>query len=267
MASDDSMRVAMTREISPSIGHCELTHLDRQVIDIPLARRQHEAYEHRLSESGCSIVRLSAGEDFADSVFIEDVAVVFDELAVIARPGAPSRRGETAGVAESLQAYRPLREIEAPGTLDGGDVLTIGKRVFVGESRRTNKAAISQLVRILEPYGYQVCVLTVRECLHLKSAVTALSEDLLLVNPAWVLADQFGSFRLLEVDQAEPYAANALQIGERVIYPTAYPRTRARLEGAGVHILDVDVTELIKAEGAVTCCSLIFDALPKRAAN
>jgi dimethylargininase len=267
MASEHAMRIALTREISPAIGRCELSHLSRQVIDINLARTQHEAYERRMSESGCSIVRLPAADDLPDSVFIEDVAVVFDELAVIARPGAPSRRGETACVAESLQAYRPLRHIEAPGTLDGGDVLTIGRRVFVGESQRTNKAAIAQLARILDSFGYQVCGLTVRGCLHLKSAVTALSEDFLLINPAWVRADQFESFRLLEVDEAEPYAANALRVGDRVIYPTGYPSTRARLQAAGVHILDVDVTELIKAEGAVTCCSLIFDAVPKREAN
>jgi dimethylargininase len=259
------MRVAITREISPSIEDCELTHLSRQAIDIPKARAQHEAYEQRLSQAGCSIIRLPS-DDLPDSVFIEDVAVVFDELAVVARPGAPSRRGETACVAEALQAYRPLRHIEAPGTLDGGDVLTIGKRVFVGRSRRTNKAAISQLAQILRPYGYQVCDLTVDGCLHLKSAVTAISDNHLLINRAWAPADQFQSFQLIEVDGSEPYAANALRIGDRVIYPTGYPRTRARLEAAGVHILDVDVTELIKAEGAVTCCSLILGAVPNREA-
>jgi dimethylargininase len=261
------MRVAITREISPSIERCELTHLSRQAIDIPKARAEHKAYEQQLSQAGCSIVRLSSADDLPDSVFIEDVAVVFDEVGVVARPGAPSRRGETVGVAKALQAYRPLRHIEAPGTLDGGDVLTVGKRVFVGRSRRTNKAAISQLAQILQPYGYQVCDLNVSGCLHLKSAVTALSDEQVLINRTWVPAEQFESFQLIEVDESEPYAANALRIGDRVIYPTGYPRTRARLEAAGVRILDVDVTELIKAEGAVTCCSLIFDAVPKREGN
>jgi dimethylargininase len=266
MACDYSMRLAITREISPSIARCELTHLSRQAIDISKARAQHEAYEQRLSQAGCSIVRLPSADDLPDSVFIEDVAVVFDELAVVARPGAPSRRGETACVAEALQAYRPLRHIEAPGTLDGGDVLTVGKQVFVGVSQRTNKAAISQLAQVLQPYGYQVCDLPVGGCLHLKSAVTALSDNQLLINRAWVPADQFRSFRLVDVDGSEPYAANALRVGDRVIYPTGYPRTRERLEAAGVNILDMDVTELIKAEGAVTCCSLVFDAVPKREA-
>src|SRR5262245_39764180 len=125
------MRVAITREISPSIERCELTHLSRRTIDIPKARAQHEAYERRLGEAGCSVIRLPSTPDLPDSVFVEDVAVVFDEVAVVARPGAASRRGETACVAETLRAHRPLRHIEAPGTLDGGDVLTIGKRIFV----------------------------------------------------------------------------------------------------------------------------------------
>jgi dimethylargininase len=258
------MRVAITREISRSIERCELTHLSRQAIDVPKACAQHEAYERRLSQAGCSIVRLPSDDDLPDSVFIEDAAVVFDELAVVARPGAPSRRGETACVAEALQAYRPLRHVELPGTLDGGDVMTIGKRVFVGRSERTNRAAISQLAEILQPFGYQVFDLAVSGCLHLKSAVTVLSDSQLLINRAWAPAEQFKSFQLIEVDRREPYAANALRIGSHVIYPTTYPRTRERLEGAGVHILDVDVSELIKAEGAVTCCSLIFEAVPKR---
>jgi dimethylargininase len=264
MACDYSMRVAITREISASIERCELTHLSRQTIDISKARAQHEAYEQRLSQAGCSMVRLPSADDLPDSVFIEDVAVVFDELAVVARLGAPSRRGETACVAEALQAYRSLRHIEAPGTLDGGDVLTVGKQVFVGVSQRTNTAAISQLAQILQPYGYQICDITVGGCLHLKSAVTALSDEQLLINRKWAPAEQFESFQLIEVDGGEPYAANALRIGDRVIYPTGYPRTRERLEAAGVRILDVDVNELIKAEGAVTCCSLIFDTVPKR---
>src|SRR5262245_11855742 len=265
MAFEYAMRVAITRETSPSLDRCELTHLSRQAIDIPKARAQHEAYEHRLSQAGCTVVRLPTTDDLPDSVFIEDIAVVFDELAVVARPGAPSRRGETECVAEALKAYRPLRRIETPGTLDGRDVLTVGKRVFVGRSQRTNEAAVSQLAQILQPYGYQVCELTVDGCLHLKSAVTALSDTQLLINRVWAPADQLqSSFQLIEVDESEPYAANALRIGNAVIYPTGYPRTRARLEEAGVHILDVDVTELIKAEGAVTCCSLILDAVPKR---
>ena len=183
---------------------CELTHLAREPIDLGTARRQHDAYEQRLKEAGCSVVRLAADDEMPDSVFIEDIAIVFDELAVITRPGAASRRGETDAVADALAAYRPIVHIEAPGTIDGGDVLIVGKRVFVGESRRTNAAAISQLARHIAPHGYTVHIVPVRGCLHLKSAVTAVADDTLLINPEWVPAERFRPLTLLAVHPAEP---------------------------------------------------------------
>jgi dimethylargininase len=254
------MRLALTRDISPAIVRCELTHLAREPIDLEAARRQHDAYEQQLKLAGCSIVRLAAEEEMPDSVFIEDIAVVFDELAVITRPGAMSRRGETAAVAQAIAAYRPIAQIDEPATIDGGDVLAVGKRVFVGESARTNAAAISQLARHLAPHGYVVHIVPVRGCLHLKSAVTAVSDDTLLINPEWVSAGCFRPFTLIDVHPAESYGANALRVGAEVIYPTAFPRTCARLESRGIRVAQVDVSEIAKAEGAVTCCSLIFSA-------
>jgi dimethylargininase len=254
------MRIALTREVSAGIVRCELTHLAREPIDLQTARRQHEAYEQTLKDAGCSVVRLATGDEMPDSVFIEDIAVVFAELAIITRPGAESRRAETTAVAEALADHRPLVSIEPPGTLDGGDVLVAGMQVFVGESPRTNAAAISQMGRLLAPHRYTVHSVPVRGCLHLKSAVTAISDDTLLINPEWAPAERFRPFQLLDVHPAEPYGANALRIGETVIYPTAFPRTRARLDARGVRVADVEVSELAKAEGAVTCCSLIFDA-------
>jgi dimethylargininase len=253
------MRIAMTREVSAAIGRCELTHLARAPIDLQTARRQHDAYEERLKDAGCTVVRLAADDEMPDSVFIEDIAIVFAEVAIITRPGAESRRGETTAVAQALGVYRPLVSIEPPGTLDGGDVLVAGTRVFVGESPRTNAAAVSQMDRLLAPRGYTVQTVPVRGCLHLKSAVTAVSEDTLLINPDWAPAERFRSFQLLDVHPAEPYGANGLLIGDTVIYPTAFPRTRARLDARKVRVANVDVSELAKAEGAVTCCSLIFD--------
>ena len=254
------MRLALTRDISPAIVRCELTHLAREPIDLPTLRRQHDAYEQRLKDAGCSVVRLAAEEEMPDSVFIEDIAVVFDELAIITRPGALSRRGETGAVADAIAAYRPLVHIEEPATIDGGDVLTVGKRVFVGESLRTNAAAISQMARHLAPHGYTVHIVPVRGCLHLKSAVTAVSDDTLLINTAWVPAERFRPLTLLEVHPAEPCGANALRVGAAVIYPTAFPRTCARLKARGMLVAEVDVSEIAKAEGAVTCCSLVFTA-------
>jgi dimethylargininase len=253
------MPVAFTRQISDAIGRCELTHLQRQPIDIERARRQHEAYERALNTLGCSVVRLDASGEMPDSVFIEDVALVFDELAILTRPGAESRRVETAAVADALAAYRPLATIAPPATVDGGDVLTVGRHVFVGQSSRTNADALAQLAAHLQPHGYTVRPIAVGEVLHLKSAATAVAENTLLVNSKWVSADQFAPFTCIEIDPDEPYAANALRIAGSVVYPVSFPRTRARLEAQGVRIVEVDVSELAKAEGAVTCCSLLLD--------
>lgn len=250
---------AITRAVSSGIARCELTHLARQAIDVDRVRRQHDAYEQRLIAAGYAVTRLAADGDMPDSVFIEDIAVVFDELAIVTRPGAVSRRAETAAVADALLPLRPLHTVDPPGTIDGGDVLTIGRRVFVGESRRTNAAAIAQMRAILAPHGYTVTGVAVRGCLHLKSAVTAIADDLLLINRDWVASEAFQSYRWLEVDAAEPAGANALRLRDGVIYPLTFPRTRARMEARGIRVVDVDVSEIAKAEGAVTCCSLIVD--------
>lgn len=252
------MRLALTREVSPAIARCELTHLDRRPIDAGTARDQHAAYEERLRDAGCEVVRLSSDDRMPDSVFIEDIAVVFDEIAVMTRPGAQSRRIETPAVAEALGPHRLLRYIEPPGTMDGGDVLVVGRRVFVGESGRTNASAVAQLEGLLAPYGYSVGAVRVTGCLHLKSAVTPVSDDTLLINRSWVAPDAFGSYALVDVDPSEPLAANALRVDHRLIYSSAFPRTRRRLESLAIQVDSVEVGELAKAEGGVTCCSLIF---------
>lgn len=253
------MLMAITREISAAFQACELTHLERVSIDLDRARAQHAAYEWALVEAGCTVRRLDSSTDMPDAVFVEDVALVLDEGAVICRPGAESRRAETPGILEVLARHgRPLQHITAPGTLDGGDVLVIGRRVFVGASARTNRAGIDQLARILEPVGYDVRAVPVRGCLHLKSAVTAVAPDTLLINRERVPADAFAGLSLLDIDPQEPDGANALAIADGVFYPTAFPRTRERLERRGLRVRPVDMDELQKAEGAVTCCSLVF---------
>ena len=249
---------AITRKVSPALARCELTHLDREPIDVARASTQHDAYERRLESLGCRVVSLPAEPELPDSVFVEDVAIVVDELAVVTRPGAASRRPETASVARALATHRPLAEIAAPGTLDGGDVLRLGLRLLVGESGRSSDAGIEQLATLLRPHGYSVEAIGVHGCLHLKSAVTQVAPDAVLVNPAWVDRAAFAGWRVIEVDPNEAYAANALLIGDTAIYPTAFPRTAARLERAGIRLVMVDLSELAKAEGAVTCCSVIL---------
>ena len=260
------MLLALTRELSPAIARCELTHHEREAIDVDLARAQHAAYEARLRDAGCRVERLAAGPDMPDSVFIEDTAIVFDEVAIITRPGAASRRAETAGVADALRKYRPLYQMASPATADGGDVLVVGHQVFVGRSSRTNDAGIEEMRRVLTPYGYEVTAIDVRGCLHMKSAATRVGDDLLLINPAWLPSlpsGPFASFDHIDVHPDEPSAANALTIDEQIIYPTAFPRTLERLQRCGLHVATVDASEVAKAEGAVTCCSLILSLRSK----
>ena len=249
--------VAITRAVSTALAACELTHLERVPIDVERARTQHRAYEEALIEAGYLVERLDTSPQMPDSVFVEDIAVVLDEVAIMTRPGAESRRRETPAVAEALAAYRPLHGIQPPGTVDGGDVLVAGRRVFIGRSSRTNEAAVGQMRQLLEPFGYTVSETVVRSCLHLKSAVTALSDDMLLVNPEWIDSAAFEGFTLVEVDPREPSAANALRLDDRIVFSSAFPRTAERIARRGLRLHTVDASEVAKAEGAVTCCSLI----------
>ncbi len=254
------MLTAITRQVSPSINRCELTYLRRVPIDLETARRQHRKYEAALESLGVQVLSLPAETDLPDSVFVEDTAVVLEECAVVTRPGAESRRPEMDSIAGALAPYRRLFTIQEPGTLDGGDVLRLGKTIFVGLSSRSNQSAIQQMQAFLAPYGYSVKGVKPSGCLHLKSAVTQVAEDTLLVNPVWVDRADFPLHNFIEVDPSEPEAANAVMVGDAVIFQPVYPKTCQRLERAGVRLVLVDASELGKAEGALTCCSLIFES-------
>ena len=253
------MPVAITREVSSAIGACELTHLQRVPIDVDTARTQHAAYESALATMGCHVQRLPAQPGLPDSVFVEDVAVVLDELAILTRPGAESRRRERRTVEQALAPHRNIVAIQAPGTVDGGDVLVSGRNVWIGLTSRSNQVAINQFRAAVANHGYRVHEATVNGCLHLKSAVTAVSDDLLVVNPDWVDITQFVDHRCLAVDPSEPGAANVVRIGDAVLAGSAFPRTAERLAQTGLNVQLVDTSELAKAEGALTCCSLIFE--------
>jgi len=250
--------VALTREVSPRIAEAELTFLARQPIDVARAREQHRAYEAALVSLGAAIERLPPLPAAPDGVFVEDAAVVLEEVAVVTRPGAGSRRPEVDSIAAALAAHRRVLRIEPPGTLDGGDVLLAGRTLFVGRSRRTNEAGMEQLRALTASLGYRVEPVPVRGCLHLKSAAALIAPGTVLLNPAWIDSTPFQGMQLVEVDAAEPHGANALLLGETVLYPSVYPLTRARLETLGIRVQTVDLSELAKAEGAVTCCSLII---------
>jgi dimethylargininase len=235
------MLIALTRAVPPSIVHCELSHLERIPIDVGRAAEQHDAYERALERVGCRVERIAPEPDMPDSVFVEDTAVVLDDIAVITRPGAESRRGETRSMAEALKRYRELAYIEAPGTLDGGDVLRLGDTLYVGLSARTNGEGIRQLARFAP-----VVSVPVTQCLHLKSAVTEVADRTLLMNTRWIERKHFPGYEIIDAENA-----NALRIGDAVIYPGEIP---------GIEVVRVPMGELAKAEGGVTCCSVIFDA-------
>jgi len=252
-------RLALTRPVSASIARCQLTFAEREPIDLAVARKQHRAYEQALEKAGCTVERLPAADHLPDAVFVEDIAVVLAEIAIITRPGAESRRPETGPVAQRLARLRPIANMSAPATLDGGDVLRIGQRLYVGRTARTNRAAHEALARIVEPLGYTVVPIEVRGCLHLKSAASWLGGDRVLVSRDRVGTDSFSGLEILSVPPGEAAAANALVVGETVLVADGFPRTQALLSKAGVNWRPVVNSELAKAEGGLTCCSLIVD--------
>jgi dimethylargininase len=252
--------IAITRDISPALARCELTHLPRTVIDVDRARVQHTAYETALRGLGCHVERLAAGDEMPDSVFIEDTAVVLDEAAIITRPGALSRRGEVQAAQLALQPYRPLICIEPPGTVDGGDVLIVARAIFVGVTGRTNADGVAQLRQAAARFGYRLRPVDVRGCLHLKSAVTALDDQTVLLQSEWVSPDDFSGLDLVDVHLSELAGGNVLRVGARLLAADAFPHTCELLTRRGYDVSTVDLSELAKAEGAVTCCSLIFSA-------
>jgi dimethylargininase len=253
------MLTAITRAVSPALAQCELSFIDRQSIDLAKANQQHHDYEKLLARLGARVVSLPAQSDLPDSMFVEDPALVLDELAIIFPLGTETRRREAPSVAEALTPYRRLQRVELPGTIEGGDILRVGKKLFVGRTARSNAEGIAQLARIVAPHGYQVIEVPVTSCLHLKSAVTSLGNNTLLANRAWFDSSFFAGYDWLDVDPAEGHAGNALVLAGTVIFPASFHRTRACIEARGFHVTSIDISELQKAESGLTCSSLIFE--------
>jgi dimethylargininase len=252
------MQIAITRQVSPAVNRCELTHLERVPIDLERARRQHHAYEETLRLLGVEVHSLPEEPELPDSVFVEDAAIVLEECALLTRLGAEARRPESESVARALAPYRQLFSLQPPATLDGGDVLSVGKTIYIGLSSRSNAAALEQAQAFVKPYGYTVKAVRVSGCLHLKSAVTQVAADTLLLNPAWVEPVNFPALKIIEIDPSEPYAANALLVGASLLFQPAFPKTLRRMEAVGILPRLVDQSELGKAEGGLTCCALLF---------
>lgn len=254
------MLTAITRAVSPAIVNCELTFVPRQTVDLGKACLQHRAYESLLQNLGARVHSLPAEPDLPDSMFVEDPAIVLDEFAVILPLGTDTRRREAASLANALSKFRKLEHVILPGTMEGGDILRIGRKLFAGLSTRTNAEGIRQLTALLAPHSYEVIPVPVTGCLHLKSAVTFMGRNTLLANRGWFDFEQLTGYDWIGVHPTEPHAANAIALDETVIFPASFPRTRARMESSGFHVTALDISELQKAESGLTCSSLLFEA-------
>lgn len=249
---------ALTRRPASSLVNCEVGYIPREGIDLPLAFRQHAAYCQALRQMGVDVEVLPPEEAFPDSVFIEDNAIILDELAVVTSMGTPSRQGESALLLPVLARHRRLVTISPPATIEGGDVLRMGKRLYVGVSTRTNLAGVAALREIAEPLGYEVTPIETRGCLHLKTACTSLDDETVLVNPAWLDVDALGSCRLLHVPAEEPFGANVLCVHGGALVQASCPLTRALIEAHGYGATGVDLGEFSKADAGLTCLSLLI---------
>src|ERR1700726_1856317 len=252
------MLTAITRAVSPAIVNCELSFIDRKPIDLAIAQEQHRAYEKLLGKLGARVISLPAEPDLPDSMFVEDPAIVLAELAGILPLGTATPPPEAPSLAQALAKLRKLEYVSLPGTLEGGDVLRIGREIFAGLTRRSSAEGIRQLAAILAPHNYEVIAVPVTGCLHLKSAVTHLGRNTLLANRAWFDTTPLAGQEWIDVDPAEPHAANALALADTIIFPASFPRTRARIEARGFHVTSIDISELQKAESGLTCSSLLF---------
>ena len=260
--TSSSSWAALTHRPSPLLGECQLTFIDRTPIDLERAGAQHQAYCASLQAAGIQVQVLESSPDLPDSAFVEDCAVILDELAVLTRPGSPARQPEVERLAPFLAAVRPVVRIQSPATLEGGDVLRRGKIIYVGSSTRTNSAGIAALGEIVQPHGYRVIPVPVHGSLHLKTACTALDDETLLANPEWVDLSELKGLPILPVAEEEPWAANVLRIAGRLWAQTAFPRTLEMLLRAGYTVEVIDCSEFLKAEAGLTCLSLVYRTQP-----
>ncbi len=253
------MTIAITRIPAEAIAKCELTYIERVPIDYTKALEQHQAYCAGLEACGVEVIRMPPDEAMPDSVFVEDTAIILDEVAIITPMGIASRRAEPLRNEAAIARYRPLVHITLPATIEGGDVMRLGKAIFVSLSTRTNAAGIEALRTLAAPYGYTVTEVTLHDCLHLKSACTALDDQTILLNPAWVDTAAFDDYELVEIAADEPNAGNVVRANGHILVSSQYPHTNTIIERRGYKVCAVDASEFTKAEAAMTCMSLIVE--------
>lgn len=251
-----------TRAIVRTPGRSMINGLSTAGLGLPdyeKALAQHAAYVEALETCGLGVTVLPPDERFPDSTFVEDVALLTPVCAIITRPGAPSRRGETAAMCAVLQEhYEQIEEIQPPGTVEAGDIMMVGKHFYIGLSQRTNAEGAQQMIEILEKYGFSGSTVPLKEMLHLKSGVSYLENNRLLAAGEFQTAEVFQGFDILPVPEEEQYAANSLWVNGTVLTPAGFPRTRELIERAGYPVLEVDVSEFRKLDGGLSCLSLRF---------
>lgn len=258
MFADPSRLIALVRKPGLELERCALTFRRRERIDVARAREQHAGYVAALERLGVEVQTLPRLPQAPDATFVEDAAFVLDELAVVGRSATEHRRGELASVRSALAPHRQVLELPAPATLDGGDVLVCEELVFVGQSRRTNHLALKTVAHALLDHGYLVKAVEVRAALHLKTAVTYLGDERLLAHRAWLPSGRLQGLELVEVHPDEPFGANVLRLGDRVLLSQSFPRTAETLDRLGYRIEALELGELEKAEAGITCLGLLF---------
>jgi dimethylargininase len=253
------MLTAFTRAVSPRLAECELTFIDRVPINFERALQQHRQYEQMLGSLGVGVVQIPTDDQCPDSCFLEDTALVLDELAVLTRPGSETRRAEVAGVGPFIRQHREVVEIQAPATLEGGDVLRIGRELFVGITTRTTREGIDALRRHVEPHGYGVHPVVVPGALHLKSVCTAVDQHRILADGTRVDLSPFAGYEVMQVPAEEWMAANVLLVGNTVCMHSGFRETIGLLQRRGLDVRTTDISEFLKTEAGLTCMSLLFE--------
>lgn len=259
--------IAITRGVSRHIDACQLTHRSREEVNYEKACSQLEQYCELLRRWGVNLMPVAASDSHPDCCFVQDTAVVLDEVCVIASMGADTRLGEVAEVEKLVAPLRKIRHIFLPATLDGGDVVQFGKRLFVGLSTRTNARGIAALAEIVESYGYTVIPVVVNGGLHLTTGCGIVNDETVLLNPRWLDALAFSGLRQLYVPEDEPWAANTIRVDDNVCLEEGAPQTVDLVQPYAGNIAMLDISEFRKAEGSLSCLSLIFKELQNNNGN
>jgi dimethylargininase len=249
---------AITRGVSSRIAACQLTYRSREEVNYEKATSQLESYVELLRRWDVDLMPVAASDSYPDCCFVQDTAVVLDEVCVIASMGASTRLGEVSEVEKLLAPFRKVRRIFAPATLDGGDVVQFGKRLFVGLSTRTNARGIAALASIVEAFGYTVVPVSVNGGLHLTTGCGIVNDETVLLNPRWLDASAFKGLRQLHVSEEEPWAANTIRVEDAVCLESEAPSTMDLVGPYAGSIDTLDISEFRKAEGSLSCLSLIF---------